>query len=221
MTAITTMTPFVRKLALLGHITFSVGWLGAVVAYLGLAIGGLAGPDPQLARAAYLWMEPIGWFVIVPLSVAAMLSGLVQSLGTRWGLFRHWRVVAKSLLTILATVVLLRHMEDVSRGVRTANGATWSTLSFRPELIHAGGGLLVLLAATALSVFKPWGVVPWARPQMSPTRISSRPAAGAASVQEPAFAAGQTRWRLILGMHAILFVALVALFHLSGLHHHG
>ena len=31
------------------------------------------------------------------------------------------------------------------------------------ELIHAGGGLLVLAAATALSIYKPWGRIRYTR----------------------------------------------------------
>ena len=81
------MRPRLRKFTLTAHVTFSVGWLGAVVAYLALAIAGLTRQDAQVVRAAFLSMELIGWFVIVPLSLAALFTGLVQSLGTEWGLF--------------------------------------------------------------------------------------------------------------------------------------
>ena len=81
------MTPRLRKFTLTAHVTFSVGWLGAVVACLALAIAGLTRQDAQVVRAAFLSMELIGWFVIVPLSLAALFTGLVQSLGTEWGLF--------------------------------------------------------------------------------------------------------------------------------------
>jgi hypothetical protein len=36
------MSPGLRKLALLAHVTCSVGWLGAVAGFLALAIAGLA-----------------------------------------------------------------------------------------------------------------------------------------------------------------------------------
>ena len=85
-----TMTPRFNKFALTAHITFSVGWLGAIVAYLALAIGGLTVHDTQMVRAAYLSMELIGWYVIVPFSLAALLTGLVEALGTQWGLLRHY-----------------------------------------------------------------------------------------------------------------------------------
>jgi hypothetical protein len=141
-----TMTPNIRKFALTAHITFSVGWLGAVVAYLAIAIAGLVSRDGQVVQSGYSMMELIGWFVIVPLSLAALLTGLVQSFGTEWGLFRYYWILEKLVLTLAAVTVLLLHMPAVGRRSGVLS-----------EVIHAGGGLLVLLAATTLSVYKPWG----------------------------------------------------------------
>src|SRR5258708_30257146 len=101
------MTPGLRRLALTTHVTSSVGWLGAVAAFLALAIAGVGSQDGQIVRAAYLAMHLITWFVIVPLSFAALFTGIVQSLGTTWGLFDHYWVVTKLMLTNLATMILL------------------------------------------------------------------------------------------------------------------
>src|SRR5438876_11267704 len=68
------MTPSLRKFALTAHVTFSVGWFGAVAAFLALAIAGLTAQDPPMVRAAYLAMAFIGWWVIVPCSFAALLT---------------------------------------------------------------------------------------------------------------------------------------------------
>jgi hypothetical protein len=84
------MTPGLRKFALTTHVTSSVGWLGAVGAFLALAIAGVASYDAQIVRAAYLAMHLTTWVVIVPLSLAALLTGIVQSVGTTRGLFRHY-----------------------------------------------------------------------------------------------------------------------------------
>ena len=102
-----TMRPRLRKFVLTVHIMCSVGWLGAVIGSLALAVAGLTSRDAQVVRAAYLTLELIGWFVLVPLSLASLLTGLVQSLGTRWGLFRHYWVVGKLMINVFATVVLL------------------------------------------------------------------------------------------------------------------
>src|SRR5713226_5007653 len=94
------MTPRLRKLALTTHITLSVGWLGAVAGFLVLSIAGLTSQDAEVVRGAYLAMNLIGLFVIVPMSLAALATGVVQALATEWGLLRHYWVLVKFLLTI-------------------------------------------------------------------------------------------------------------------------
>lgn len=84
-----TMPQSVRKFTLTAHIVFSVGWLGAVAAFFVLALIGLTSRDWPVVRAAYVGMESITWWTIVPLSFASLLTGLTVSLGTRWGLFHH------------------------------------------------------------------------------------------------------------------------------------
>ncbi|WP_287249226.1 hypothetical protein [Mesorhizobium sp.] len=105
------MTPGLRKFTLTVHVTSSVGTLGAVAGFLALAVAGLASEDSQMVSAAYLAMELIAWYVIVPLVLASLVTGLVQSLGTPWGLFRHYWVLTKLLLNVLVTIVLLLQLE--------------------------------------------------------------------------------------------------------------
>lgn len=155
------MSPGARKLALAAHVTASVGWLGAVATFLALAIVGLAGADAQ-ARAAYLVMEPVGWFVVVPLAVASLLTGLVQSLGTRWGLFRHYWVLAKLVINVFATIVLLLYMRtldyfaDVAE--TTAPGGDLRALRDPSPVLHSALAFFLLLVATTLAVYKPRGI---------------------------------------------------------------
>lgn len=153
-------TSCLRRFVLTSHVTFSVGWLGAVAAYLALAVTGLTSSDAEMMRAAYPSMATIAWIVIVPCSIAALASGLVQSLTTEWGLFRHYWVLAKFLLTLAAVTVLLLHMPTVRRmaGMAAAGFSAADAGTLRIQLvIHAAGGLLVLLTSTALSVYRPWG----------------------------------------------------------------
>src|SRR5438132_7467692 len=84
----TTMTPGIRKFVLTLHIIFSVGWFGAVLVYLALAIAGLTSHGNQMVKIVYPALPLIGWYVVVPSSLAALFTGLIQSLGTHWGLFR-------------------------------------------------------------------------------------------------------------------------------------
>jgi hypothetical protein len=158
------MTIGVRKFALTAHVTSSVGLLGSIAAFLALAIAGLTSQDIKIVRAAYLAMEVIARFVIVPLAFASLLTGLIQSLGTSWGLLRHYWVVMKLLVTVFATVVLLVRMELIGYAARLAAETTMSRADLRAAgiqlVVHAAGGLLALLGPAVLSVYKPPGPDP-------------------------------------------------------------
>lgn len=157
------MAPGLTKFALTAHITFSVGWLGAVAGFLALAVVGLTSRDAQTVRAVFLVMEPIGLFVLIPLSFVSLLTGLVQSLGTHWGLFRHYWILAKLFLNVFANIVLLLYMQTLGylTGVAadtTSSGVVPGVLRSPTAVLHASGALLVLLIATVLSVYKPRGM---------------------------------------------------------------
>jgi hypothetical protein len=160
------MSPRVRKLALTAHVAASVGWLGAVVVALVLAIAGLASRDAATVRAAYLALELIAWFVLVPLALASLVTGLVQSLGSAWGLFRHYWVLAKLVINLFATVVLLLylptlgHLADLAAET-TVPGSGLDGLRDPSPALHAGAALLLLVTATVLAVHKPQGWTPY------------------------------------------------------------
>jgi hypothetical protein len=153
------MKPGVRKFALSAHLTFSGGWIGAVVAYLALGVAAVTSRDVQTVRAAWTAMELTGWYVIVPLALASLLTGLVMALGTRWGLFRHYWVLFSFVLTIFATVVLLLHMPTVSSMTDLAQEAEGATLeALGGDLLHPGIGLVVLVVIQTLNMYKPPGM---------------------------------------------------------------
>jgi hypothetical protein len=172
-----TMTPRLRKLALTAHVTSSVGWLGAVAGFLALAVAALRSQYPETVRAAYVAMELTGWYVIVPLCLGALLTGLVMSLGTPWGLFRYYWVLLKFLITVIAALILFGFTQTLgSLGELAANRALsveqLRNLNQSPAL-HSGGGLLALLVTTILAVYKPWGMTRYGlRADRAPT---SRP----------------------------------------------
>lgn len=159
------MPPWLRKVALTAHVATSVGWLGAVAAVLALAVAALSSEDVHTVRGAYLALELIGRFALVPLAVAALLTGIVQSLGTPWGLIRHYWVLFKLMITVVATVVLLLYMETLGYlatvAASASNGADQTLLQTPSVVIHAGGALVLLLVATVLAVFKPRGRTPF------------------------------------------------------------
>ena len=158
------MGPGLRKFVRTAHVIFTVGWLGAVAGFLALALAGLTSQDAQLVRAAYLAMELITRFVIVPLSLAPLLTGPILSLGTPWGLFRHYWILLKFLITILSTIILLVHMQPISYLSRVAAAGILSSTDRGAQIqlvVAAAAGLLALLVATALAVYKPRGMTPY------------------------------------------------------------
>jgi hypothetical protein len=159
------MTPGLRKLALTSHVACSVGWLGAVIVFVVLAVVGLTSEDAQTVRSAYLVMEPAGWFVLVPLAVASLLTGLVQAVGTTWGLFRHYWVLFKLLINVFATIVLLMYMQTLGSLANVAANprADLDVVRSPSPLLHAGAALVLLLTATVLAVYKPRGLTPYGR----------------------------------------------------------
>lgn len=170
------MTPRLRRFAFTAHVASSVGWLGAVVVFLALAVVGLTSRDAQTVRGAYLVMEPTAWFVLVPLSLASLLSGVVQSLGTKWGLFRHYWVLFKLLITVFATVVLLAYMETFGRlADLAASGEDLGAVRNPSPLVHAALALVLLLVATALAVYKPRGMTRYGRRKQREEPEPSRP----------------------------------------------
>ena len=155
------MPPRLRKFALAAHIALAVGWIGAVAGYIALDVAAATGQDAQTLRAAYLAMELIAWYVIVPLALGSLLSGLVMSLGTKWGLFRHYWVLISLLLTIIATVVLHVETQTNSYFADRAADPTTSSDDLRAlgsTLVHSIGGTAVLLVILVLNVYKPRGM---------------------------------------------------------------
>ncbi len=220
----------IRKFALTVHVIFSIGWFGAVAAFLAIAIVALAGGDAEAIRSADLAMYMIGWYVILPAAFGSLLSGLVQSLGTQWGLFRHYWIAAKLLLTVFATSVLLSKMQLMTMLAGVSSGTFATQLSvadlrqMRAQLLtHAIGGMVVLLAATALSVYKPWGRTRFGKRKLQQQRIAAASGtfisdAGTVSDEEivPRPAAGIPRWAYVIGIHAVGVTVLVIVLHIAG-----
>lgn len=170
-----TMGPRLRKLVLSVHLTFSVGWIGTVLVYLALGIAAVSSSEVDVVRAAWTAMEVAGWYVIVPLAVLSLVTGLVMAVGTKWGLFAHYWVVISLVLTLISTVVLVLHMPDVSDMAELAQVSEGAALeALGGDLGHPAGGLVLLLVVQVLNIYKPQGLTRygWRRQQ---ERSGARP----------------------------------------------
>ena len=172
------MSPRVRRLALTAHVAASVGWVGAVVTFIAIAAVGLTADDEATVRGAYLVMDSAARLVLVPLALLSLLTGVVQSLGSPWGLLRHHWVVVKLLITVLATAVLLVYLRTfAAMAAAAADSATGLGAVRNPSpLIHALFALVLLLAATLLGVVKPRGTT-WIGRRAAQRRPDQLPAA--------------------------------------------
>jgi hypothetical protein len=181
------MTPALRKLTITAHITFSVGWLGAVAAFLVLSIAGLTSRDAEVVRGAYLSMNLISRFIIIPLCLAALFTGLIQALGTPWGLFRYYWIVVKFGLAVFATIALLIHQSVVMAvAAKRVSGSTTEALfsadlaPLKAELVRAPSlAIVLLLVVTTLGVYKPWGLTAYGRrKQQERRKVQQQPDGG-------------------------------------------
>jgi hypothetical protein len=214
------LTPRLRKFALTAHVTSSVGWLGAVATFLALALGGLISDDAKIVHAAYLATDLITWFVIVPLAFASLLTGLVVSLGTEWGLFRHYWVFVKFMLTILATVLLLLHTQPIGLLASAARETTLSGADvgrLQIQLVaDAIAALIALMVNVTLSVYKPRGLTAYGRRKL----LEKRP-----NIADTGGDGGRAGlWLKVLAAIVVALVLLFVILHLAGrglgsLHH--
>lgn len=169
------LAPHLRRALLAAHVLVGVGWFGIVAAKLVLEIAAATAHEPDVARAGLLFMTALDRVAFPPAALATLVTGVILAVGTAWGLFRHWWIVAKLVLTVGVVVT----------GVALVGGWTAQALAATPRpgmapasgealgsaaswLIGAAAAHLVMLgAATVLSVFKPWG----------PIRATARPSA--------------------------------------------
>lgn len=158
--------------ALTVHVAASVGWVGGLLCFLALAVAVLTLDRRGEVQAMYVAMNLLGRWALVPLSLATFVSGLVQSVGTVWGLLRHYYwVIVKLGLTLVATLILLLYTETMRDFAANAADPARDLDHVRQlsPVLHASGGLVFLMGALVLSIFKPRGVTRfgWRRQQES------------------------------------------------------
>lgn len=169
-----------RKLGLVLHMTRSVGWLGAAAAVAALAVAGPARPgQPAWQSASLAAIQVATRWAAFPLAAAALLSGLLQSWISPWRLLRHWWVLFKLVLGLLGLLILYVHTQGFGPAATHTGSAHPAAVTgpraapaLASSLPHASGGIAVLLINVVLSVSKPRGLTPWARPTSARRTIS-------------------------------------------------
>jgi len=212
------MTPALRRFTFTTHITSSIGWVGAALAFLALAVIGFTSDDPLKVRGAYLLMAPAAWFVLVPLAHASLLSGIVLSLGTTWGLFRYYWVVLKLGITVFATAILLIYMGTFRQmaGVAADPVVDLAAVRNASPIVHAILALVLLVAATVLGVYKPFGTTAYGERRLQEQRPVSALIPANAGAARALDAASTPAWIYLVGAVALALALLVVILHLTG-----
>ena len=197
------MTPALRKVALTAHVITSVAWVGAVVVFLAQAALALTSQDDLMVRGVYVVMEEAAWFALVPLALASLVTGIVMSLGTPWGLLRHYWVVVKLGITAFSTAILLVYMGTFRQMADLAADSTVGLELVRnpSPMLHAILALPLLCGATALGVYKPWGMTPYGRRHQGDVLRSTR---------------ATLPWMYVSCVVAICIVVVLVVLHLMG-----
>jgi hypothetical protein len=177
------MSPRLYKLLLAIHLIVSVGWLGIVIAKAVLGLAAVTSDVAGHSAAMYVSMDVLN-VAFPPVAIGTLVTGVLLSLGTKWGLLRHYWVATKLVLTVgvIVTAVQLgdramRSATSAPAGDGTMLGIAWppATLLLSLAVAH----VLMLAVATVVSVYKPWGRTPFARPGQA--RIGRNPAADVAT----------------------------------------
>ena len=132
-----------HKALLVTHVLTAVGWFGVAVTVAFVGVVGSSRDDVAFYEVIQATLR-----LSVPLGLAAAATGILLSVTTKWGLARHWWVVAKELGTVavIATDVLV----VAPTMARAVDSGTPGEIP-GPVYAHC----VVLALATILSVVKP------------------------------------------------------------------
>lgn len=116
--------------------------MGAVAVFV--ALGLVARADPEVNRVVWIALDATGWTLLVLLAIASLTTGVIAALGSPWGLLRHYWVLFKLLITAFATLILIMQTQAFAARAERAADPAFDSASLGSELLHTGGGLVVL-----------------------------------------------------------------------------
>ncbi|MEU5578398.1 DUF2269 domain-containing protein [Streptomyces huasconensis] len=147
-----------RRATLVVHVIGAACWLGLTLGLVALALTAITTDSSAAVEAAVRSMKVFADWLVLPLALITLVSGLVLSLGTQWGLARHRWVYTKFWLTLATTAAsafALRPGVDESAATVAAGGPITDTADLIAGPLVSLGAYLFM---TALSVLKPWGL---------------------------------------------------------------
>lgn len=153
------MTRRTHQVLLFLHVVASVGWFGAGAANVVLASVAARTDAAPLRASSYHLMNTVDVALVIPLAFAALATGIVVSLTTKWGLLRYRWVLLKLVLT-LAVIVWSTFGVGVWVELGMASGDAGLPNPAASLLVWgAVANLAAFLLMSWISIAKPWGLV--------------------------------------------------------------
>ncbi len=161
------------KLLLAAHIAVSGAWLGAAAVKMILAIAAATGATHP-GSSAFLTAIEFLTSTDATLAILTALSGVLLSLGTKWGLIQHYWIVVKIALSVTVVLTAAVLTDGFLAGMNTAlasqaasDGNLLKIASTATILLISlcAIDMLMIAAATFISIYKPWGKTPFNSPK--------------------------------------------------------
>jgi len=147
------LSPWWRKAVLTTHVVTAVGWLGTDAVLVAFGIAGMSGADPAVIYPA---LGLVGQWLFVPFSILVWLVGVFNAWATPWGLLRYWWVVVKLVITTVMSLLVLFALRPRLLAA-LHEGAALPDRDRLDLLIAPVVSTVLLVTATVLSTYKPWG----------------------------------------------------------------
>jgi hypothetical protein len=154
-----------RKWLLSAHVLFSAIMFGVAFAFLILSITAANTSDEGVLKACYLSMHILAKTSIRASTIGALVTGILLSVLTHWGLFKYYWIIAKEGLMIFSILLGPIGMEAWTLKAVTLTSAEGLVALNNPAFtVNSGqfwtGIILQILSIGGMfviSVFKPWG----------------------------------------------------------------
>ncbi|AJY73524.1 hypothetical protein [Paenibacillus beijingensis] len=154
-----------RRWLLTLHLLFVAIMFGVAIVFLILSITAANTNDEGVLKACYASMHLLAETSVRASTIGALVTGILLSVLTQWGLFRFYWIIVKEGLTILAIVLGPVGMYFWTLKAVTMTSAEGLGALQNPSF-HVNSGqlwtgiilqILSIAAMFVISVFKPWG----------------------------------------------------------------
>lgn len=147
-----------RRAVLVVHVATSVGWLGLTLGLLALGVTAFTTGSPEVTEASCRSMKMFTDWLVPPIALLTLGTGLVLSLGTPWGLARHRWVFTKFWMTVVTIGLSIFALQPLINRATAQAIAGQEVIRGNDLIIAPSVALATYLFMTVLSVLKPWGL---------------------------------------------------------------